>query len=84
MKSILNALRDGFQLKPMDSAGSFFEDGFYLTKTENGLTGFSEVLTADVLELERKGLIFWNHIKWQYVLTKKGQNADQKTTEKTT
>jgi len=69
---IVKAMQHGCELKPMESAGSFFEDGFYLSNTKNGLFGFSEVLTCDVLSLERKGLIFWHPHKWQYVLTKKG------------
>lgn len=68
MNHIIQSLKAGHELRPMESAGSFFEDGFLLSHTKNGLTGFSEVMTSDVLSLERKGVIFFNHKKWQYVL----------------
>lgn len=70
MNQIIKRLKAGHELRPMKSAGSFFADGMVLTHTKNGLTWFSEVMESDVIELERKGLIFFNPYKFRYVLTK--------------
>lgn len=75
MNEIINKLKQGAHLKPMESAGPFFEDGFYLSFEKNGLKSVSEVLTGDVLSLEGKGLIFWNAGLWRYVLTKRGEGV---------
>ena len=75
MNQIIKSLKAGHELKPMQNAGSFFADGMVLTHTKNGLTGFSEVMESTVIDLERRGIIFFNPYKGRYVLTKKGEKA---------
>ncbi len=72
MIKIIQSMISGHELRPMESAGDFWEDGFVMVGKENGLTGFSEIMTGTILRMERRKLIFWNAKKWQYCLTKKG------------
>ena len=71
-RSILEGLNSGLSLKKMvGSAWGGLDDGFILSKSENGLTGFSEVMESNVQYLESMGFI--ENVGDQYIITRDGK-----------
>jgi len=71
---ILAAIKSGMSLTWMAATGNCFEDGFIISGSNNNLTGFGEVLTSDVIFLERNGYLMLNRFN-NYVVTNKFKEA---------
>ena len=72
-RRILTAMYNGLKLEPMKPTQNCMEDGFALTNENNGLKGFSEVLSSTVIFLQERGYLDYSSKTGEYFITLNGK-----------